>query len=75
VKTLNIREMRQAWSCIDEIVAKEGEIVVTRRGRPVARVLPVRPRRRLPSNAALRASMPRMKTPSEILIREDRDAR
>lgn len=75
MKTLNIREMRQAWSRVDEIVAKEGEIIVTRRGKPVARILPVRPKRQLPTNADLRASMPRMKTPSEVLIREDRDAR
>lgn len=75
MKTLDIHEMRQAWSRIDEIVAKEGEIVVTRRGQPVARILPARPKRRLPSNAALRASMPRLKTPSETLIRADRDGR
>jgi prevent-host-death family protein len=75
MKTLNIREMRQALSRVDEIVAREGEIVVTRRGRPVARVLPVRATRRLPSNAELRALMPRLKTPSEVLVREDRDAR
>ena len=75
MKTLNIREMRQAWSRVDEIVAVEGEIIVTRRGQPVARILPVRPRRQLPSNAELRASMPRLRTPSEKLVREDRDTR
>ncbi|MBM3746285.1 MAG: type II toxin-antitoxin system prevent-host-death family antitoxin [Acidobacteria bacterium] len=73
--TLTIRQMRAALSHLDEIVGQEGEIVVTRRGRPLARVLPVRADRRLPSHAALRARMPRLKVPSETLVRRDRDAR
>ena len=48
LKTLSIREMRSALSHIEEIVAAEGEVVVTRRGRPLARILPARPRRRHP---------------------------
>ncbi|MGH7812837.1 MAG: type II toxin-antitoxin system Phd/YefM family antitoxin [Candidatus Binataceae bacterium] len=75
MKTLSIREMRSALPHLDEIVAEEGELVVTRRGRPLARILPARPRRRIPSHAELRASMPLLKVPSEVLIREDRDSR
>ena len=69
MKTLSIREMRSALSHLDELVAEAGEVVVTRRGRPLARILPARPRRGIPSRAGLRASMPRLKVPSEVLIR------
>jgi prevent-host-death family protein len=76
LKTLSIREMRSALSHIEEIVAEEGEVVVTRRGRALARILPARPRRGgIPSRAELRASMPKMKVPSEVLIRQDRQLR
>jgi len=75
VKTLSIREVRSALSRLDDIVAQEGEIVVTRRGRPLARILPARSRTKIPSRAALRRALPKMKVPSEALIRQDRDAR
>src|SRR5260370_7370306 len=75
LKTLSIREMRSALSRIEEIVAEEGEVVVTRRGRPLARILPPRPRRGIPSRAEWRASMPKLKGPSEELIRQDRGQR
>lgn len=75
LKTLSIREMRSALGHLDELVAKAGEVVVTRRGRPLARILPARPRRRIPSQAELRASMPNLTVPSEVLIRQDREQR
>ena len=75
MKTLSIREMRFALSHLDELVAEAGELVVTRRGRPLARILPARPRHCIPSRAELRASMPRLKVPSEVLVREDRELR
>lgn len=75
MKTLTIREMRSALSHLEEIVAEEGELLVTRRGRPLARILPARPKRNIPSRAELRASMPKLKVPSEVLIRQDREQR
>ena len=75
MKTLSIREMRLALSHLDELVAEAGEVVVTRRGRPLARILPARPRHGIPSRAELRASMPRLKVPSEVLIRQERELR
>ena len=67
--------MRSPVSHIEEIVAKEGEVVVTRRGRPLARILSVHPRRGIPSRAELRASMPKLEVPSEVLIGRGREAR
>ena len=75
MKTLSIREVRAALSHLDDLIAEAGEVVVTRRGRPLARILPIRPERGMPSRAALRASMPKMRVPSEVLIRQDRDSR
>ncbi|MBV8139633.1 MAG: type II toxin-antitoxin system Phd/YefM family antitoxin [Deltaproteobacteria bacterium] len=74
MKTLNIREVRSALSHLEELVGKEGEVVVTRRGKPVARILPAHARRTIPSRGALRSSMPRLNVPSEVLIRQDRES-
>lgn len=75
MKTLSIREMRSALTRVDKLLAKQGEIIITRRGRPVARVLPMPSSRTLPSNRDLWVKMPFQKVPSEVYIREDRDAR
>ena len=75
MKSLTIRQFRGALAHLDEVVAKEGEILVTRRGRPLARLIPVRPARAMPSHADLRARMPRLPVSSEVLVRQDRDGR
>lgn len=78
MRNLNIREIRQELSHLDELLATEGEIIVTRHGKPIARVLPMETAataRRLPSLQWLRDQMPFQEIPSEVLIREDRDAR
>jgi antitoxin (DNA-binding transcriptional repressor) of toxin-antitoxin stability system len=73
--SLNIREMRAALTRLDEILTREGEILVTKRGRAIARLVPVRPAASMPSHADLRARMPRLTVPSEVLVRQDRDGR
>jgi antitoxin (DNA-binding transcriptional repressor) of toxin-antitoxin stability system len=75
MRQLSIREMRAALSRIEDLLREEGELVLTRHGEPVARAVPIRPARTLPSRASLRARMKKMEIPSEVLIREDRDAR
>lgn len=75
MKTLTIREVRTALARLDQILAREGEISITKHGRPIARLLPARPTLLMPSNAALRTSIPKLEFSSEVLIREDRDAR
>ena len=75
MKSLSIREFRKELTQLDELVSREGEVVVTRRGQPIARLLPLRSKQRLPSHADLRASMPRLKTGSEQHIRTERDER
>jgi len=75
MRSLTIREVRAALARLEPLLAEEGEIVVTRHGKPVARLLPIRRGKRMPSHADLRTAMPRLKTGSEVLIRADRDGR
>lgn len=75
VRNLSIREIRKELAQLDELVRREGEVVVTRRGRPIARLLPVRARRPMPSHAELRTSQPRLKKGSEWHVRAERDER
>lgn len=75
MKTLTIREAREGLSHPEQMFANNDEILVVCRGEPVARILPVAPKRKVRSMAAFRATMPYQDIPSEVLIREDRDAR
>jgi antitoxin (DNA-binding transcriptional repressor) of toxin-antitoxin stability system len=75
MKRLSVREIRTELAKLEELLGKEGEVLIVRRGRAIARLLPVRSAKAMPSHAALRASMPRLKTGSERLIRTERDER
>ena len=75
MKELTIREAREGLSHPEAMFADDEEILVVRRGEPVARILPVNPKRKVRSLAAFRATMPYQEVPSEVLIREDRDTR
>jgi antitoxin (DNA-binding transcriptional repressor) of toxin-antitoxin stability system len=78
MKTLTIREAREGLSHPERMFADDDEVLVVRRGKPVARILPLESAtqpRFLPSLKWLRDQMPLQQVASEILIREDRDAR
>lgn len=75
MRTLSIREVRAALGHIETLVAQEGELLVTRHGEPVARIVPVERTRPVPTHKAFRDAMPLQEIPSEALIREDREAR
>lgn len=72
---VSTREMRTVLPRLEEIPAREGEIVVTRRGKPIARVVSTGARRPMPSHSALRPKTARLDPGSEALIRLDRDER
>jgi len=40
MKTVTVRDLRQRWPETEKALATEGEITVTRDGKPVARILP-----------------------------------
>lgn len=82
MKTLGIREVRQRYEVLKETLEREGEVILTHHGKPFARVLPLTTltqqqlrARRSRELAEFRKSMPLQTTPSEQLVREDRDAR
>ncbi len=75
VKNLSVREIREALPKLEKLLAKHGELVITRRGRSIARLTPLQGKTEWPSLAKFRASMPFQEIPSEDLIREDRDSR
>lgn len=74
MKKLNVREMRASIGRLAEVVEADGESVLSRGGRPIARVLPIKQRRQAPSHADLRQRTTRLQTTSAELIRAERDA-
>ncbi|NJD36392.1 MAG: type II toxin-antitoxin system prevent-host-death family antitoxin [Betaproteobacteria bacterium] len=74
-KTLTIREAREGLSHPDQMFAGDDEVIVTRRGEPIARILPIAPQPRLRSLKAFLAGQPMQTVPSEVLIAEDREDR
>jgi len=77
MKKAGIREARQRLSVLLDEVKKGEEIVITDRGRPVARLTPYRPLapRPLPDLAELRRSMPRLDSPLSATVERDREDR
>lgn len=75
MKELTIREAREGLSHPEAMFADAEEILVVRRGEPVARILPVNPKRPVRSLAAFRATQPMQSVPSEVQISEDREDR
>jgi prevent-host-death family protein len=58
---------------LDKVEAGE-EVLITRHGKPAARIAPASPPKRpVPDLSAFRARMPPWSKPSRILIREMRD--
>ena len=75
MKKLSIREARQALSYLDRLLAVEEEVMITRRGDPIAKVVQVGRKRPIPSHRDLRDGMKRMQKGSETLLLKDRDDR
>ncbi len=75
MKKLTIRQARQVLGSLDRLLAQEGELTITRRGKDIARVIPAGGNKSMPSHQALRNRMPRLRRASERLIREDRNGR
>ena len=39
MKTITIREVRQRWPAAERLLQSEGEVMITRDGRPIARLI------------------------------------
>ncbi|MGH7277460.1 MAG: type II toxin-antitoxin system Phd/YefM family antitoxin [Candidatus Rokuibacteriota bacterium] len=77
MRTAGIREARQNLSALLEEVKKGREVVITERGRPVAKLVPPdHPRRRgVPNLAAFRRTMPVLDPPLSTTVMEEREDR
>ena len=75
MRKLSVREIRASLPQLEQILEQEGEVVVTRNGEPIARVLPVARKGEMPSHAELRSRMPCLSVGSEVLVRQERDER
>ncbi|MBI1864961.1 MAG: type II toxin-antitoxin system prevent-host-death family antitoxin [Nitrospirae bacterium] len=74
MRTVSVAEAKVHLSEILNQVETGQEVVITRRGRPVARLATVRKAfKPLPLLSGFRASMPKSKTPSAEIIRKMRD--
>ncbi len=77
MKKAGIREARQNLTALIDEVLKGREVIITDRGRPVARLLPAKRKLNKPytSHAGFRRSMPRVNPPLSEAILEDREDR
>jgi antitoxin (DNA-binding transcriptional repressor) of toxin-antitoxin stability system len=76
MKFLGVREMRAGYDTLQETLAREGEVILTRHGRPFARVLPYgEPPKKMPSLKSFRARQKAQAIPSSVGIRQERDER
>lgn len=77
MKKAGIREARQNLSALIAEVQKGHEILITDRGKPVARLLPplLLSAKPFPSHSAIRRKMPILNPPLSRSILEDREDR
>jgi prevent-host-death family protein len=75
VRSAGIREARQDLTSLLEDVRNGREVVITERGRPVARLVPVKPRKPFPNLAAVRRKMRTVEPPLSRAVLDDRDDR
>jgi len=76
-RIVGVREARQNLSVLLDEVKRGREIVITDRGRPVAKLVPLdRSRGKgIPNLAALRRSMPRLDPPLSRTVEQERNDR
>lgn len=75
MSTVTLAEAKTHLSHLLDRVEAGEEVVITRRGQPIARITPVeKPKHPVKSLAAFRSRMPRWRKSSAELLREMRDA-
>ena len=75
MKTAGVREARQNLTALIDETKKGREVVITERGRPVARLVPPVGKSAFPDLAVFRRRSPRLATPLSQTLLEDREDR
>jgi prevent-host-death family protein len=77
MRTAGVREARQTLSALLDEVKKGREVVITERGRPVAKLVPPDrpPGKGFPDLSAFRRKMPVFDPPLSSTVIEDREDR
>ncbi len=75
MRTITIREAREGLSHPEQLFANDDEVIVTRRGEPVARILPIAPRQHFRELRGFLENQPMQAVPSEVLLAEEREDR
>jgi len=70
---ISIWELRTSIGKLDELVDKAGELIITRHGKAIARILPIQQQRQRPDHADLKNCTERLSIGSEDLVRGERD--
>jgi prevent-host-death family protein len=75
MRAAGVREARQDLTALLDDVRRGREVTITDRGRPVARLVPVTPRRPFPDLASVRRKAARIDPPLSRAILEEREDR
>jgi prevent-host-death family protein len=75
MKTAGIRQARQDLTSLLDDVRKGREVTITDRGRPVARLVPVRPRQPFPDLKKVRSKTRPIDPPLSRAILDEREER
>lgn len=75
MRTAGVREARQHFTDLLDDVKKGREVVITDRGRPVARLVPIERRRRFPDLARVRRAVRSGDPGLSQAVLEDREDR
>ena len=75
MRTAGVRQVRQDLSSLLDEVRKGREVTITDRGRPVGRLVPVKPRQSFPDLKRVRQKMRPVDPPLSRAVLEERDDR
>ena len=75
MQILSIREIRSALGHLNELLDTTDEIIITKHGEAIARILPMKGKKRRPTHEELHCLTKKLSIPSEKVLREERDER
>lgn len=75
MQTISIRDIRNALGHLDTLLNEAGELIITRHGEAIARILPIEGKRSRPTHQELQRLTKELSVSSEKMIRGMRNER